>query len=347
MSPQKKTAAGLKNFKKQLADKSLGTLYIFHGEEDYLREYYLDAMRDQLVPQGMEEFNLHTFEGDRATPQALDDAISALPMMSERSMVVVRDLDLFSGDAKKKENLESLLTDLPEYVCVVFVYDILPYKPDARQRMAKFLAANAQVVEFPRQEQGDLVAWIKRRFAALDHTVDTQLAEYLIFLCGNGMTGLISEIEKVGAYARERAVTRADIDAVATPVLDAVLYDMTDAVRDKRFDKAMEILRDLFAMKFDPIMLLASLGRQFRQLYSARLLLERRGGERQLQELWGLRSSYPAQRLMRAARGLSLEWCRRAVELCCDTDLKLKSAPGDRQRMLELMLLELAGEAGK
>ena len=223
MSPQKKTVAGLKTFKKQLADKSLGTLYIFHGEEDYLREYYLDAMRDQLVPQGMEEFNLHTFEGDRATPQALDDAISALPMMSERSMVVVRDLDLFSGDAKKKENLESLLTDLPEYVCVVFVYDILPYKPDARQRMAKFLAANAQVVEFPRQEQGDLVAWIKRRFAALDHTVDTQLAEYLIFLCGNGMTGLISEIEKVGAYARERAVTRADIDAVATPVLDDVL----------------------------------------------------------------------------------------------------------------------------
>lgn len=41
--------------------------------------------------------------------------------------------------------------------------------------------------------------WIRRRFRALDHDIDSELARYLIFLCGDLMTGLISEIGKIGA----------------------------------------------------------------------------------------------------------------------------------------------------
>ncbi len=346
---KKKSASGegLKKLKKQLSDGTLGSLYVFYGEEDYLREYYLESMRKSLLTGGLDAFNYHLLDGERLELQALSDAVSALPMMSARSMVVVRDYDLFKGDAQKREQLAGLLSDLPEYVCLVFVFDVVEYKPGQEQKVRQAVQKNGLLVEFSRQSQSDLSAWIRRRFAALGKKIDPTVCEYLLFLCDGTMNSLIPEIEKVAAYCTRDQVTKADLDAVVTPVLDAVLFDMTDAIGEKNFTKAVTLLRDLFALKYDPTPLLGAVGRQLRQLYSAKLLSRERGGERQLMELWGMRSAYPAQRLMRSARGFSLDWCRKAVSLCEETDRKLKSVPGDRNQMLELMLLELSVEAGR
>ena len=52
-----------RQFKKALAQGTLGSLYIFHGEEAYLRDYYLDQMKAKLIPAGMESFNYHLLPG--------------------------------------------------------------------------------------------------------------------------------------------------------------------------------------------------------------------------------------------------------------------------------------------
>ena len=66
------------------------------------------------------------------------------------------------------------------------------------------------------------------------------------------MTTLIGEIEKVGAYARGPKITRADIDAVAAPQLDAVVFEMTDAIGAGSFDQAASVLGELFQMQEPP-----------------------------------------------------------------------------------------------
>ncbi len=116
--------------------------------------------------------------------------------------------------------------------------------------------------------------WIGRRFRALGHDIDTADAQYLIFLCGDLMHGLIGEIEKIGAYAQGRRVTRQDIDAVAIPVIDAVVFQMTDALSRRQTDKAFSVLTDLLRLQQAPIMILAVLGKHFRQLYTARVALK-------------------------------------------------------------------------
>ena len=202
------------------------------------------------------------------------------------------------------------------------------------------------MVTFRRQEQGDLIDWIARRFKALDHDIGTEDAKYLIFLCGDLMHNLISEIGKIGAYARQRRVTRADIDAVATPQLDAVVFALTDAIAAGQFDKAASVLGDLFHMQEAPIKLLAVLGKQIRQLYSARLALEAGKGSAYLVELWSMRSTYPAERLMQAAKRFSLPWCRRAVIRCAETDLAMKSTGADGEALMTGLLMELAAGRG-
>lgn len=346
MAYQKKAAdnAPVKALKRDLKNGTMGRLYVFHGEETYLRDYYLGELKKKLLPTGLEEFNLHTIAGKELTPQLLEQRLDCLPMMSERTVIQVTDYDLFGGSADTRGALIKLFADLPDYCCLVFVYDLIPYKSDARTKMAAALREYGNVVAFHRQDQGDLVDWIFRRFRATGHEIGTEEAKYLLFLCGDLMTNLVSEIGKISAYATHPHVTREDIDAVAIPVVDAVVFQMTDAIARKDFDRAAAVMSDLLGTQESPILILSVVGKYFRQLYTARLARENRKSTAWLMEQWGMKNSWPAEKLMDAARRYSLPWCRNAVKRCAETDLAMKSYGGEERDLLVSLVLELANE---
>lgn len=336
-------AAGYQLFKQQLAAKNPGALYVMHGEETYLRDYYLNQLKTLLLSGGMGAFNFHEIPAKELSPQRLEQAIDCLPMMAARTLIEIVDFDLYKANEKDRERYCTIFAQLPQYCCVVFVYDLQPYKADARTKMAAAIKEHGMVVNFVRQGQGDLVDWIKRRFKALGKEIDSKLALELIFLCGDLMTGLVGEIEKIGAYAKAPRITRQDIDAVATVQLDAVVFKMTDAIGQGDFSGALGVLSQLYQMQEAPIKIMWSLGRQMRQLYSARLAQERGKQSQYIMQLWNLKS-YPAEKLATSARRFSLTWCRRAVVLCGETDLMMKSSGQDPAQLLTNLMLELATE---
>ena len=185
---------------------------------------------------------------------------------------------------------------------------------------------------------------MRRRFAAFDKELDDNAIDHLLFTCGSLMDGLVPEINKIAAYAKGKRVTVADIDAVADPVLDARIFDMTNAVTARDYDRAAAVLAELFRMQTEPIAILAVLGRELRQLYTARLALDGKKDAVWVKELWRMTSAYPATKLMEAARSVSRPWCRDAVRRCQTLDRRMKSERNlDAEGALKLFLMELAG----
>lgn len=343
MPPKQKTDnSAMRELKRALKAGEPKNLYLFHGEEAYLREYYLGELKKILLPPGLEDFNLHAAQGKECSVDWIEQAVDCLPMMSERTLVLVTDFDLFALSEGPRGRLTEILSALPDYCCLVFVYDLLPYKADGRSKLAALFREKGAAVNFQRQEQGDLTDWICRRFKAAGHSIDTEDARYLIFLCGDLMNNLASEIGKIAAYASAQRVTRADIDAVAIPQIDAVVFQMTDAMARRDFNKAASVLADLFHSQEAPIMILSVMGKYFRQLYTARLYLDSGKGRAEFMALWNMKNAYPADKLLDAARKFSLVWCRHAVRRCAETELALKSCYGQEQELLVSLLMELA-----
>jgi len=344
MPPKSKAdTAGYQKLKRDLAAGTLDRLYLLHGEETYLRDYYLGQLKAQVLTGEMEEFNFHEISGKEMSPRRLEEALDCLPVLSERTLVLVVDFDLFKAGEKDREEYVHLLSQLPEYCCLVFLYDLIPYKGDARTKLAAMLKSSGTVVNFVRQDQSDLTDWVRRRFKALGKEMDSRLALHFIFLCGDLMTGLIGEIEKISAYAKGLQITKEDIDAVATPQLDAVVFGMTDAIGQGDFDKALSVLGELYQMQEPAIKIMWSLGRQMRQLYSAKLAQQAGKGADYLARLWGLKP-YPAEKLMSSARRFSLSWCRQAVVLCGEADRDMKSTGQDAKDLLTDLMLRLAAQ---
>ena len=348
MAVKRKTPdAGYVKLKKDLAEGEIGPAYLFHGEESYLREYYLSQLREQLVPAGVEAFNFHRLEGRGLTAQALTEAVEAMPMMAERTMVQVTDWDLFKLAEEQRKPLIALLEDLPDYCCLVFVYEHLEYKPvKTYKKLCAALEKSVQVVKFEEQDQREILKWISRRFKAAGRSIDAETAEHLIFTCGSLMNGLIPEIGKIAAYARGERITKADIDAVAAPVLEAQVFEMTGALSKGDFDRAAEVLGTLLKLQEEPFLILAMIGREVRRLYTARTALDSHRDKFWLMERWNMRSDYAARLLLENARRVDRQWCERAVRRCCELDMRIKSVNGvDGAEELKLLLMELAQEA--
>ena len=344
MAEKKTSVKGYQKLKADLAAGMLCEVYIFYGEESYLREYYLKEVQKKLVPAGFEEFNFHRVSGKGLTMEELAEMTEAMPMMAERTLIVVTDCDLYKLGEEQRTKLIALLGDFPEYCCLIFVYDLVEYKPNKTyKKLYAALSGKAQEVKFEPQERSDLINWIARRFRATGHDIDARPAEHLMFTCGSLMTGLVPEIEKIGAYAKGKSVTVEDINAVADPVLDAVVFDMTSAVTKGNYDRASELLGQLLKKQEEPIMILGVIAKELRRLYTARLAIESGKDRLWLMDLWGMRSDYPARLLLDAARKTTHEWCERSLALCQKLDRRMKSEKGiDREGELKLLVMELA-----
>ena len=240
--------------------------------------------------------------------------------------------------------LPSVLGDLPEYVCLVFYYDVLDGKPDKRTKLYKTLEKHACFAEFAHAEEQELVAWLERRAKALGCMIEPGDASYMIFLCGNSMTNLAGEMEKAAAHTTTGVIKRYNIDAVCSPVLDAVVFDLTDAVTAGRFDRAVALVGELLAQKNNEVMIFTAITRHIQRLYAAKLCAENRSGEKQLMEMIGSKSPYYARQIQNAARRVPLSWLRKAASLCAETDAALKGGAADRQKQIELTLLTMAAE---
>ena len=344
----KKQAApnGLQELKSAIKARELDRLYFFHGEETFLLNHYLTQMKKQLLDPLTESFNFHRFTSETFDLRAFADAVENLPMMAENTFVQVDDIDLFKLNESDRNQMAEILADIPEYCTVVFTYLTLPWKPDKRlKKLWETVDGKGCTVEFVRQDQKDLIAWVQRHFSAHQKRIDSGLCAYLIEITGGTMTALSGEIEKISAYSGAHEIRRSDIDAVTEPVLDAVVFQMTDLLSSGAYAEALLKLQQLLKMQQEPLAILGAVGGHFRRIATARTLSDNGRPASELQRLYAPMPDFAARKTMEAARRFGPEFCARAAELVLETDYQMKTSFDDSQRLLELLILQLAQEA--
>lgn len=343
MAKQQENEA-LQQLKAAIKSGQPGNLYVFHGEEMFLLHHYLDQLKKVVLDELTESFNFHRFNSENFELREFADAVENLPMMAERTMVQVDDIDLFKLNEDSRNKIAEILSDIPEYCTVLFTYETTIWKPDKRLKKLWESLSLGQIVEFAKQNQRDLITWIQRHFAAQKKQIAPELCAYLIDITDGTMTSLAGEIKKISAFSGADAICKADIDAVTEPVLDAVVFRMTDQLGVGDYGGALMTLQKLLKMQQEPIAILGAIGGHFRRLSTARVLLDHGRNYTELQKLYGL-ADYPAKKAMDAAHRFSQQFCSKAAELILETDRQMKTSFDDPQRLLEMLILQLSQEA--
>lgn len=325
---------------RRLKDEGPKNLYLLWGQEDYLREQYVNQLKKICLPEGEDSFSYKRIDGPELDLDELSRAVDAMPFMTERCFVELRNVDI--NKLKDQDKLMGILSDIPDYCTVAFVQSP-QFEPDGRLKLVKSLRELCQELKFSQQSQGMLIDWIIRRFAAAGKSVELEAAQRLIFISGDLMSRLIPEIEKIAAYAKGERVTLSDVEAVANHIPEAVIFDMTDYIAQKKYNTAASVLAELLADKNnEPIPMLAMLGLQMRKLYAARLAIEEGLGAKYVMDTCAIKYEYIANKLINSARGFTLPQLVRAVELCAQADYKIKSSSQDDRELLKEAVIRIA-----
>ena len=335
----------LQELKSAIRAKMPERLYIFHGEEKFLLHHYFNQLKNLLLDDLTESFNYHKFNSETFSLQSFVDSVEAFPMMAEHTLIHVDDVDLFKLPEGEREKIGETLGDIPDWCTVVFTHETVAWKPDKRlKKLWEPIQANAQIVDFQKQNQRELISWVSRHFLARGKRISNDLCAYLIDITDGTMTSLSGEIHKISSYSGADEIRKSDIDAVTEPVLDAVVYQMTDAISQGDYGLALQKLQQLLKMQQEPLGILGAIGGHFRRISTARTLQENGRNATELAKLYGIQD-YPARKSMEAARKFSPQLCKIAAELVLETDRKIKTSFDDPERLLELLILQLAQEA--
>ena len=324
---------------KKLKESGPERLYLLWGEEDYLRDSYLATMRELCFPDGVDDFQYRVFKAEQPDPAELRSAMDTMPFFSERSLIELRELDY----SRSQDELLEAIADIPAYCTLAFVLDSTE-EPNGKSKLIKYLRDNGREIRFTVQDQNMLLRWIARRFAFYGKGLEMEAAQRLIYLSGDQMKALIPEIEKVAAYAKGDKVTVQDVNAVANRIAEADIFDLTDAIAEKKYNAAAGILSDLLEQRDTSApAILSLLSGQFRRLYLAKQAQDTKA----VMELCGLKHDFIARRLLQSARGFEEEQLRRAIGHCAEADYRLKSGSTDEKQLLKETLMRIILETGR
>lgn len=332
-------------FKANLKSGDFPRMYVFYGEEPYLIESCRNALKKKLVAGPAEEFNYHRFTAENFSMEALQEAVEAIPMMSERSLVELTDINFFAFPESDRNQMTELFSDLPDYCMLLFLYDAVEWKPD--KRMKKLYGAMDQVcrqIALNKQPEHELIPWIRRQLAPSGKSISDDLCRYLLSLTGSSMTTLAAELGKLSCYTDQPEICRKDIDDVVIPVLEAQIFDITKDIGRKDFDAALMKLQNLLRQDTEPISICAVIGKQLREMYAAKVLSEQGKGAYDLGKLYGLWDS-ASKEIYSQAKGFKKQQLKEAVRLCAETDYAMKTSGGAPENLLEDLVLRL-GQLG-
>lgn len=263
---------------------TLAPVYLFYGPEDRRKRAALAVLIERAISPEGRDFDLEYFDADApsTTAEAVIAAATALPLFSEKRLVIVTDAGRFRDrrQARQAERLAALLGKLPATACLAFVAWSEPEEEGRRrapvpEKLEAALKAAGKVLFFGAVSAEEATAFAVSEAAARGKKLAPGLAATLIRATGPDLDRVASEVEKLVLYAGERqAITAQDVRALVPPPPEENVFQLLDALGERRGEQALRLLRALQDGGEPPWRILTLLARQLRLIWQAKYLIE-------------------------------------------------------------------------
>ena len=272
----------LNDFKAILKSDNVSGTYIFSGEEDYLKRYYLGMLREKTVTdESFATFNHAVYDGSEIDFASVRDDIMSPPMFEPYKLIEWRYPDFSKIKESDLDELEKIvdLVISTDYAVLAFLVsdgDIDLGTPKKESKFVKRFGEKIRILNFDKSTDQQLLAWLKRHFDAEGVAVTVDVLNALIFRAGHSMTVLNNEVIKLcmlaGARGRKE-ITVADVYAVASSTPECDTFALSNAILERNKKEAFIALEEMKSRRLDPIMILGMMAKTYTDIVSIVMML--------------------------------------------------------------------------
>ena len=322
--------------------------YIFGGEEEYLKRYYLSVLRGRiLTDESFAAFNHVVFDGAEVDFGALADAIKAPPMMAEYKLVEWRYADFEKMKEKEKAALSELLAMKHDYsyTVLVFVTTAEGFEMGTQKRPGKLVSKYGKelcIVDFALSTENALLAWLKKHFDAEGIAVTAQPLRLLLSLVGNSMDLLSHEVKKLSAYLHQNKraeLTEKDVQAVASQTVRADAFALSNAVYEGNRAMALDAIREMKADRIDSMVALGMLIKIYQELLPVSILVEEGKEPKDIEQVLKI-NTYRLKHMISAVRSIGSEKLSQSICAISALDVASKNGGQSGYAGIEMFLMQ-------
>lgn len=334
---------------------------LFSGDDDFLRRRDLNRFLAPKLEQ-IDEFDREEFIGGAIIDWLA--SVSTVPFLSERRLVVVRNI------LRVEPNKEwaKLLSELPESSLLVLMTDDESGDDSRQQRFDRLrtnweelvTAAKGAVLKSsvsPKEAKG----YVRKEAEGMGLKLSDAACEQLLDRLGGHAGMAVSELEKLSLYIHPRVeISLADIETVVLAAREWNVFKLIESIVAGQIGSSLGQLRLIIggpaaASDIAFKSLLPLLSRQFRLLWQARWCIDHRISLEDIPDSISERlpkkssladeRSFRLPKLAGLARNCNNEQLGQCFRILSDTDARLKGVlPGDGSlEALEQMVLQLGG----
>lgn len=226
-------SAGEKALQAALKKRAFDPVYYFYGDDDFLKDMRVRELVEAAVDPATRDFNLELRRGTEIEAEALDSLLSTPPMLAERRVVVVREVDKLRKDARK------LLDDYlkrPAADSVLLLVSLSGIKVD------KGLSERTTAIEFAPLTGDRVPRWVAYQAeTVLGRTITPAAISLLVEVVGDDLSQLAMELEKLASFSSD-AIDEAAVSSVVGVRRGESLGDLLDAVAARDATTALTLI---------------------------------------------------------------------------------------------------------
>ena len=208
--------------------------------------------------------NFARYEGKGVDVKEVIDLSETMPFFANRRLIVFENTGFFKSAGAE---LADYIKEMPDTTYYLFVES----EVDKRSKLYKSVQAKGRAVELGVQDEGTLKRWIAGKMRDEKKQISEQSIVYFLGKVGTDMENITKELEKLFCYTLDReTITREDVDAVCVTQISNHIFDMVNAVTEKKQRRALELYYELLALKEPPMRILFLMTRQYRLLYQVK-----------------------------------------------------------------------------
>ena len=307
----------MKSLNEDLKTGQLNQVYLLYGEEAYLKKQYKDKLRNAMVSTG-DNMNYAYYEGKGINVNEVIDLAETLLFFAERRLIVLEDTGFFKSASAE---LADYIKEMPETTSMIFVETEI----DKRGKLYKAVQAKGRAVELGRQDENTLLRWVASNVKQEQKQISESTVRFFLAKVGTDMENIQKELEKLFCYTLDKErITAEDVEEICTTQITNQIFDMVNAVADKKQRKALEFYNDLLALKEPPMRILALLTRQFKLLLEVKTMDKQGYGRKEIAEKAGI-NPFVVGKYQVQAKAFSEKELRQIMEDSVETDEAIKT----------------------
>ena len=306
--------------------------YLLFGEESYLKNLYKNKLKDALIPEG-DTMNVTSYEGKSIDVRSVIDQAETMPFFADKRFILIENSGFFKN---ANVQMAEYIPQIPESTCMVFVEN----EVDKRGKVYKAVKSAGRVVELGRQDEKTLTRWILGALKKEHRNITEATMHLFMEKTGTDMENIQRELEKLVCYTMGRdVITAEDVETICTTRTVNKIFDMINAIAEKRQKKALDLYYDLLALKEPPMRILFLITRQFNLLMQVKELRNQGFDTHALAPKIGLQS-FIARNYVRQAESFTLDRLKEAVNDCVEAEEAVKTGQMNDVMSVELLIVK-------